>query len=86
MSAPELRAQAEEIATRISTTQFFLNKARLEINEIAQELLALDIGGSRSRHVASSNRLLPIVVSELSQLTLDLSLIDSEIRQYRDSL
>lgn len=86
MSADELRAQVNGIVTRISTAQYHYQKAKNDLDEVTQELLALDIGGSKSPHVATSNRLLPMVLSEHQQLVFDLSLIHSEMLQYRNVL
>jgi uncharacterized protein with von Willebrand factor type A (vWA) domain len=86
MSADELKAQVDGIVTRISTAQFYLQKVRGEFDEITQELLALDLGGSNSHHVTSANRLWPTVMQEFDIVPMDLSLIHSEMIQYRRSL
>jgi hypothetical protein len=86
MSADDLRIQVDGIVTRINTAQYYLQKVRNELSEIAQELLALDLGGSNSMHVASANRIFPTVLEEFELVPLDLSLIQSEMIEYRKKL
>jgi hypothetical protein len=86
MSAPELRAQVDKIIDHLRKTQILLKQVDDELTEAAQELLALDAGGSQSMHVASANRLLPSVLDQLRQVPFNTVLLLSEMLQYRGKI
>lgn len=83
--AGQLKGQVQAIVTLIEQIQRDLQKAKLGLEELSREILTLDLT-SKSMHVASSARLLPVVIGGLEPVPFDLSLIASEMIQYRNKL
>lgn len=85
-SSGNARAAVDDIITRTHTADYYLTKAQNEIDEIVQELLVLNLGGTNSPELRSATMIVPQVMGDIDTARMSIASTRSEMETYRRQL
>jgi hypothetical protein len=85
-SSGNARATVDDIIARTHTADFYLAKAQNEIDEIIQELLVLNLGGTNSSELQSATRVVPKASGDIETARMTIASTRSEMETYRRQL